>query len=189
MNTQNYLDEMNTKNYLDEMKKIQGSLLQFLESQNNSEENYQLLFNLIGEQKILDSKYKFTSFLHLISKVSNNHYRDSDFFNKIDHILKQVNGSIAKYLTNTQTFNIFKGNKRVLLYLIEEKIIIIDQYISKKFFTKKFISCNYTPYFAPEIRPFLNKLFPQCLQHNKELPKDFYELRKIGENETEIWPF
>ena len=39
---------------------------------------------------------------------------------------------IKKYYTNLQIFNIFKSNKRILLFLYDEQIIIFDKCNTKK---------------------------------------------------------
>ena len=55
-------------------------------------------------------------------------------------------------------FNIFKGNKRLLLFLHEEQIIKIDRQIAQIIFTKyNYQLKQYPQYFAPEIKPFINE--------------------------------
>ena len=135
-----------------------------------------------------------TSLFHLITKISNNHYRFPYFFEKIQKILLDLKDSIIKNYTNYEIFHIFKSNKRLLLFLIEEKILKIDEkivaFISNKLSFKnmsfehveikinKYKDYNYFEYFAPEIKPFL-----QDLEVN--IPENFDELRKLGENEFE----
>ena len=123
------------------------------------------------------------------------------FFSKIERILQFFKKDIRKYFSNSEIFNIFAGNKRILLFLIEQQIIIIDEYISKKIATTdKYIKGNYPQYFHPEIQPFINEeWFPKYdpeveeLMDNgwveeikKELPENFYEKRKEGENDSKI---
>ena len=78
--------------------------------------------------------------------------------------------------------------------------MIIDEYIVKKIIkNEKYLNAKYPQYFQPEIQPFLNKeWFTKCeingkIEENewvgdlkKELPSDFYENRKIGENDYGI---
>lgn len=82
-------------------------------------------------------------------------------------------------------------------FLIEEKIFTVDDHFVKKIIDYKYINMKYLQYFAPEIKPFINK--EVSLNHkkyfvikdiiekiSKEMPENFYELRKKGENESQI---
>ena len=186
--------------YIDNNQKLQANILNFLDNSENNEENHQLIIQIIEDQKIGENKNKLTSLFHLITKISNNHHRFPYFFEKIQKILLDLKDSIIKNYTNYEIFHIFKSNKRLLLFLIEEKILKIDEkivaFISNKPSFKnmtfknlsfepdkieidnKYKDYNYFEYFAPEIKPFL-----QDLEVN--IPENFDELRKLGENEFE----
>ena len=70
----------------------------------------------------------------------------------------------------------------------------MDEYIVKKIIkNEKYLNAKYPQYFQPEIQPFLNEeWFPKYETNKlvadlkKELPSDFYENRKIGENDYGI---
>ena len=138
------------------------------------------------------------SLLHLISKIGNNYHSFANFFSKIERILLFFKEDIPKYFSNSEIFNIFKSNKKILLFLIEQQIIVIDEYIAKKIInTDKFINAKYPQYFQPEIQPFINeKWFPKydpntkknewVEEIKKELPENFYERRKEGQNDSQI---
>ena len=81
-----------------------------------------------------------------------------------------------------------ESNKRITLLLIEEQIIIVDRTIAFKL-----INGKYNQYFLTEIQPFFDKEMKskiQCKQdYNKiikEIPENFDEKRKIGENENYV---
>ncbi|KAK8842994.1 hypothetical protein M9Y10_025181 [Tritrichomonas musculus] len=192
---------MSSQKYLDMMKDIHENIRNFLEEEAKTEEFFQILKVKFNNTKISDSRYDFLSLMHLISKIGNNHHRFPNFFSKIERILQFFKKDIRKYFSNSEIFNIFAGNKRILLFLIEQQIIIIDEYISKKIATTdKYIKGNYPQYFQPEIQPFINEeWFPKYdpeveeLMDNgwveeikKELPENFYEKRKEGENDSKI---
>ena len=184
---------MNIQKCIEEMKTIHESLLNLLESETNIEEEFQNLLLYIEDYKICEEKHKIRSILNLILKIANNHYRGSSFFTKIFKILTVLKISIKKYFTNLEIFKIFKSNKRILLFLIEEQIIKIDNYIVKLFFTEKYINFKYPQYFAPEISPIIDKKLINLKDKNelleeitKELPSNFYESRKLGENDQLI---
>ena len=66
--------------------------------------------------------------------------------------------TFKRYFSYSEIFNIFKSNKRILLFLIEQQIIVIDQYIVIRITTtEKFIESKYPQYFQPEIQPFINE--------------------------------
>ena len=95
-----------------------------------------------------------------------------------------------KLMTNSEIFNLFQSNKRILLFLIENKIIIIDYYIYLKIYEKD----NYLAYFYPEISDYSknNKSEQLKLSSDKIKPiintniEDFKLKRKIGENDAYI---
>ena len=175
--------------YLEEMKNIQNNFLAFLEDESNIESNYQNLKKLFEETKIHNDIHKIKSFLHLLTKIANNHHRGPDFNRKIERILQIFQDDIKKF-PNSEIFNIFKSNKLILLYLIEKKIMIFDEYIATNIASKKYNELNYPRFFMPEIKPFL-KVFNTKYSiityiKNEHIPSNFYENRKIGENDSEI---
>ena len=170
---------MSIENYLNRMKEIQINLLKYLEKDDDIK-NYDNLINLIIAHKLFENKYEFKSILYLLLHISNNHYRGPNFFNKIFKIISFISETIKKYFTNFEIFNIFQSNNRIILFLIEEKIIIIDNYIAS--IIKK--STLNTKYFFNEIKTFLNSKSLQNI--TKEMPENSDEKRKNGENDNHI---
>ena len=182
---------MNIQEYIDNMVKIQKNLFSFLDYRSDIEENFTNLINLFNDLKIQESKPILTSFLRLLSKVSQYHYRTPGFHDKIDQILSFFKEDIIKQYTNQEIFGIFQKSKRILLFLLEEKMLIFDEYIFHIITKEKYMNYDYPQYFHPEIQPFLNEDFinKNLRWRNKfliELPENFYENRKIGENESYI---
>ena len=186
---------MNVQKIFQEMNEIQNSLLDFLDDEVVDDKKYEDFKILIEKFKIREQRHEFENILHLIAKISNNHHRYPNFIKKIETILTFYKADIENFFSNTEIFNIFKGNKRLLLFLIKTKIIKFDEYIITEITTKIRYLNNYYPlYFLPEIKPFINeKWFPSDIQCNKydfyselkkELPEDFEENRQIGENEN-----
>ena len=176
--------------YLEIMKVIQENILNYIDEESNVQEKYCKLQNIIDDLQIRDNQHIFKQLLYLLLKVSNNHHRESNFFNKIEQIFILIKKDMTKYFSNSELFHIFKSNKRILLFLLEENIIIVDKYIVKKFFSDKNIDRKYPKYFSPEIKPFANEnwfLKMNFLEEiNDELPEAFFEKRKIGENDSLI---
>lgn len=87
-----------------------------------------------------------------------------------------------------EVFNIFLFSRRILLYTIKESLITIDE-------NKASQMCYAPIYFYPEISAYENVVdnqlrwfsHPMYESYSKvKLPENFEELRKEGENESEI---
>ena len=172
----------------EKMKTIQSVLLEFLEDESNAEENSENFFKLVSEYHQTEDKYKFKSILRLINAIANNHQRVPNFIFKVERILGQMKQDLQNYFSNSEIFEIFKDNKRILLFLIEEKLITIDKYIFSLITSYEFQSKNYAEYFFPEIKPFLTKENIEKYQNEnpklREISEEFYEKRKEGENDS-----
>ena len=184
----NYIPE-----YLEKMKSIQQNILEYINDEDDSEDKFQNINDLITKNKIDDTKDEFKTFLYSLTKISNNHQRSANFFSKIERILESLKNDLLKFFSNSELFHIFGSNKRILLFLIETKIFIIDESIAKRIIQGKYLKAKYPQYFQPEIQPFIKKKwFPKynkkeenewILEIEKEIPAYFYELRKNGEND------
>ena len=186
---------MNPNEYLDKLKNIQQNILQYIDDVSDSEDKFQNIKDNLTKSKIKDDRYELKPFLRYLSKLSNNHHRTANFFSKIDRIIDYLKDDLRKFYSNSELFDIFKSNKRLLLFLIEAKIIIFDESIAQLIMQYKYLKAKYPQYFQPEIQPFINKAWfleyteeeegNSCiLEIEKEIPKNFYELRKIGENDN-----
>lgn len=180
------------KEPLEKMKNIQQTLLNFLDDETNDEINFQNLINYFDEQKISENEILFNNVLTMISKISYNHHRNQYFIIKIEQILKSYEGKMKQYFTNFYIFNIFKRNKRILLYLFKENILTPDEEIFAKIKKGKYARMNYLQYFYPEFKSFCDiQLINQIEEENPELINldliSFDEKRKIGENDGYIY--
>ena len=190
---------MTSKEYLAKMKNIQENILYYLDGEANLEEKYQCLKDMFDGLKINCNKYEFKSLLYLLLKISNHHHRESDFFNKIEKILQIFKDDLKKSFSNSELFHIFRSNKRIILFLFEENIIVMNEYVFKKMEKFEYRIAKYPIYFSPEIKPFINEnWFPKYDKNDvfntnawieeikEDLPDDFYSKRKIGENDNFI---
>ena len=173
---------MNSQQFLDEMIKIQSELLEFLDNESDTEENFQNLNNILKDQNLFEDKHKLKLFLRLLCEISKYHQRGQNFFEKIEQILKLFKEEIKRDFTNQEIFDFFKGNKRILLFLFEEKLLTMDSNIRNTMMQEKYKQAKYPQYFAPELR---TSVFFKPIQN--ELPENFNENRKIGENESKIF--
>lgn len=174
---------------ISEMKKIYGVVIGYIEDRCDSLMDYPSLIKFFDKKKIGDNRHLLKTLLHILAKISNNHHYVPNFFSKIEEIIKHFKNQIKKYFPNWEVFNIFKSNKRVLLFLFDEQIIFMDKYIVSRIIEGKYAKMGYPEYFSPEIKPFIKeKIFKNheslIDKISKDLPKDFYEKRKIGENDN-----
>ena len=159
------------------MKNIQKKIFKYIKK--GMETNFQSLTNEIENDQIMNDKNEFRSFLHLIIRISNNN-RSQNFHVKIEQILSFYKNQILNYFTNDEIFDIFKNNKRILLFLFDEKIIIFTESILQKISKKKYIKSNYIQFLLPEINSFTKRSEETSGETDLKL---FKEKRKIGENE------
>ena len=122
--------------FMDEMKNIQCSILDFLDCEVTDEEIYQNIINLLNDNKVHGDRQRIKLILHLIAQIIDNHHRLANFFEKIEQILFLFKSDIKKYFRNWEIFSIFKNNKRILLFLIDEKILNVDNHIINFFLTE-----------------------------------------------------
>lgn len=198
---------MEIQNILNELASVQGSFISFIDDDENIEENFQNFISLIDETGLCRDKNKLKILFHLILIISNKHHRFNNFFKKIDKFFHFYKDKIHEMFSNDEIFNLFKKNKRILLFFIEEKVLIMNKSISSKILDSKLVKTNYQYYFLPEIKPFigsnlyeiyrinLNSLlkddeFPQnsiIAEASNELLSNFYQNRKIGENHEFVY--
>ena len=165
--------------YLEEIRTIQNNLLLYIENEDDIEKKFEDFNQLIFDLKIRERPHELKLLLRLLSSIGQNNYHCSIFFDKMEKILFSFREEMQKYFKNTEIFNIFKNNKRILLYLIEKQIIIIDSFVSAKIINE---GINYQSYFSPEIRSFQKSSEVTKIEINDEFEKN----RKNGENENYI---
>ena len=188
---------MSFETFVEKMKSIQNSLLEFLEDESDGDNEYENFINLVSTQQIINDEHEFKALLRLINRIVNNHYRSRNFISKAERVLRQFKQGLQKYFSNSEIFNIFKDNKRILLFLLEEKMMIIDEYIFPIITSSEYAEKNYCEYFQPEIKRFVaeenigkygsenkslkDNKFIEVM--NKEIETNFYEKRREGLND------
>lgn len=167
--------------FVDNLDAIQEIILNII---NEEEENLEFEFeNLISEfenQRIGENKNDLKAILYLISKISINYHQTQTFYIRIQRILSFLKDNTIKFFSNFEIFNIFKENKRLLLFLFNENIIIPDKLIFSHISKNKFKKRGYIQYFYPEFKIFnSNSIF----EMDTEL---FDKNRKKGVNDNYI---
>ena len=177
---------MEIQQYIDRKKVIQSKILEFIDDESNAEEDYQNFINSINNIEIEKNSDELQSILYLISKISNNHHRSSNFFSKIEKILLFLQNFIQINLSNSQIFSIFKSSKRILLFLINEKIITVNSSIIDEMKNDRFKKRNYCQFFYPEIESFFQTDKKSIEKISSKNQDEFEKMRNIGENHSQI---
>ena len=156
---------MEVDEYLNERKMLNIHLLDFIENYDYSQEDYTNLIIDINNQKITENKKELELFLHLLLLIANNHHRNSSFFSKIDQILKYLIPTITQTFSNTEIFNIFHKNKRILLFLIKNKVFKVDEQL---------------------MNSIKDQNFPEYFAESYKSDEKHAEKKEIGENDSHI---
>ena len=105
-----YRNGMNIEDYIEEKRDFLNAILEFLEKETSSIDEYQDL------TKFCSNRNELSLFLHLISKISENHKRNPDFFNKIEKLILLFEEEFKTQFSNSELFRFFKKSKRILLF-------------------------------------------------------------------------
>ena len=123
---------MNTQSYINKMKRIQNDLLDFINGMENNLNDQTKIIQTVNDSKDLENRYEFKSFLYLILKIATNHCSASNLFNKITNLLNYFKDPIKQSFSNTEIFDIFESNRKLLLFLIKNTINIIEKRHNKQ---------------------------------------------------------
>ena len=104
--------------YFEKMTKVQHIILKSIENESQIEEKFQEKITKIKKIINIQNKSELTSVLHLISNISQYHFRSINFIKKFEILLRSFQNEILKYFNNNEIFNIFINNKRILLFLL-----------------------------------------------------------------------
>lgn len=165
---------METTKYFNEMQKIYRDILDFIEKEdyeNESSKSY-LIFNFNNISISKDEKREMIKeILFIISCISKYHYSSSISESQIHKILLDYKDQIEQTFSNREIFNIFKDNKRILLFLHKQRMITLDNSICN-------ILTKFNDFFSIEINLF------RSLQNQND--REFEKKREIGENDSFI---
>lgn len=175
---------MEMQTYLDAIKQLQTTLLLFIDDDEHIEENYQNLISIIDEQKIKINKHDFILFIRILSRIIKNHNVSHDLYNKISKIIVYLEDELTQHFTNNEILDMFKGSKWILHFLIEKRILIVDEYVYTIFTSSKYKKRKYNTYFLNEIKPFLTKFVIRNM--TKRMPKNYEEKRELFKESDEI---
>ena len=130
--------------------------------------NFINLVNNIKNQNIFENSDNIHEIMIIINKISKNHSRHQNLIQRTEKILNHYKDQIKQTFSNSRIFNFFKHNKRVLLFLIQQKIVVIDDEILHDFIlNKKYV--NYKFYFFNEIKEKLTSDMKKSIEAEMHL--------------------
>lgn len=129
----NITKSMDIESLINKMREIQTKLLKYLDNESDIEENHQNFIQALNDHDILNKQSEFKLILYLIVRISINHHRYTNFYDKINTILNYFKDTIIKYFSNNEIFEIFKKDKVLILFLIQKNALKVDDQIVKKF--------------------------------------------------------
>ena len=112
-------------NYIKKMKDLYNILLSYLDNCTEDEEDFFLLFDFIENQKIKENKDELIEFFLIVVNICNNHHRNKFFLQKIEKIISSFFDIFKQNFIEPEIFHIFETNKRILFFLVQNKIITL----------------------------------------------------------------
>lgn len=183
---------MEIQKAVNQKKELYNILLEFIENNGINEIDFQNLIDFMQDEKIEENQEELELFLLLLLNLSNDHHRDSYFFDKIEKIILYLQDDIKQTFSNAKIYDIFQSNKRILLFLFDKNIIIFDESIFNQIKNESNSNGNkYSHFFYPEIKSFLSsekvkKIEKKLLNFDSNIFNDFEKKRQEGENESFI---
>ncbi|KAK8870239.1 hypothetical protein M9Y10_008116 [Tritrichomonas musculus] len=178
-------DEANKDEFLICIQKAKELYFEVLKYLDNLDDVNDHLLKLLKE--ISEDEFSLIELLNLLDRISMNHHGIS--IEKVGKILSICKEKIQEKVPNNKICQIFKQNKKVLLFLIENHFIKFDrsalnvlsnQYQSNRRYHEE-PKYNILEYLKPEI-----KQMKSDSSSESQMPDDFFEKRKIGQNDSEI---
>lgn len=170
---------MSIQRYINKMKNILSLVLQYIDCEYNYDSYFNMLKKVL-DQKIRTNKYKLQSFLSSITSIGREHRIVNDFFKKLFKIVDIFRKEIISYYSNEVIYEIFHRCYRLLLYVIEEKILKVDFDIANKLKEKY--------YFYKEVKPFIDsgEISPNYKEKYPTLDENYEKNRRNAVNESKI---
>ena len=179
---------MEITEYINQMKEFYDFLLSFLENEDDIDEyDFENLINFFERQKFKENREELKNLLNLISIISKNHHRHHYFINRIEKILLYFKEDIKQTFSNSEIFEFFKNDKRILLFLFKNEILMPNDFILNYILETK----ERRLYFYDEIKIFINQEQKESIENelsnlDKDTINNYEEKCQIGENDSYI---
>lgn len=183
---------MEVQEHLNIMKKFQKILLNFIE---NNDEDLHPLIKFINSRNLLSNPQTIYDIINLILKITENHHREINFFNKIISFFQEFLSDFQSAFNKLDILDTFETNKLLLLHLIQNKVILLDESLIQKIINNSQNGSLQLRYFLySEIQTKIEKdkkdqieeVISQILKTHDLNIDSFYKNIKEGENEAYI---
>lgn len=156
------------RDYLQPLIILQKCCLTYLDEDNNTSHNFE---NLKNNMHFLQDPSRLKDFLRFISFVSLNHHRSIDFFSKIENVIRESR-VYQEQLSNQEIFTLFRNNKRLLLFLYNEKYLEFDSFVIRNLLESE----TMIDYFYYELEPYI----PQKVKDKIHVfSRDVFEKKRV----------
>ena len=194
---------MEIESFIKKMKDINSSLLDFIEESDDLDKcdaKFKTLIQLLEKQEVFRNKKEMQLIFQIISKITDNHHRPPDFFNKLEKLfqflIKDSPSPISYFIPDYTNYN-----KPVVFLLLQKKLLkpdkpFLNEYLENKQFihprsNKNLFEYRSYYYLYPVIKEFLEEKIQKeieevILNHFEEELSTFEEKCKIGENDSYI---
>lgn len=176
---------MEVQNYISTIKEMHVAFLDYIDcEEGQEEENYENIINNIEKNKIGSDEQEFQLVIRMLAIIIKNHHVSANFYKKIEKIILYFKDILMKYFNQRELFGFFECNKKILLFLINEKIINVDDNFVQIITSDEYKNKKYNNYFFPEIKPFLKEFVVRSM--TKKYNINFDEDRSIGQNNDKL---
>lgn len=174
----------------DQRKEIYTHIINIVDEYSDFDSNFISFKEYLEKQKIQEDVCKLKFTLTLITKIADNHHRYTDFFKRMEQVILFFSDTIREKLTSSEVFSIFKGNKKLILFLLRENLLTIDESMYNYYISLNSENCRL--FLLPELTPFietdkkLKKIKEKLLKTDPNIFDSFDEKRNLGENESKL---
>ena len=160
---------MEIEDYIQQKKILQKVILDYFEE--HSDEKYHKLITFLEEKRFKENVNELRLLIRLFLKIEKNYHHQQDFSKLVEQLFVNIKENIKHSFSNYEIFKIFKNNKRILLFLLRNNVILFDDPNIQSILQKDH---SQSLYFSPEIK------------NEKIDSKSFGDNRQLGENEEII---
>lgn len=111
---------MEVQELISERKELYTNFMNMIEAADDSQ-SYLSFVDLCERKEIKEKREEIMFIMHMMIEVSENHYRNANFFDKIEKIIFHFKDQIKQALSDSELYLLCKNNKRMLYFMFKEK--------------------------------------------------------------------
>lgn len=170
--------------YIKSKKELYSFIINFIEEDEESNSLFNELIDIFEKHEILNKKSQIMWIIKLLSMIIDNHQRSTDFFPKINKIIKYLFSNFKALISYKDVFFL---NGQIVLFLLENELIEIDdsslKSIKKSIQYYKYLYPKLTKYYDDEMKKRIEYIISQEYDDNFE---KFVEKFHEGVNDSYI---